>query len=46
VAGHPGRTAALARFIDYVQSHDQVWLCTRAEIARHWRETHPYNAAS
>lgn len=46
VAGHPGRTAALARFIDYVQSHDQVWLCTRAEIARHWREKHPYNAAS
>lgn len=45
VAGHPGRTAALARFIDYVQSHDQVWLCTRAEIARHWRETHPADAS-
>lgn len=45
VAGHPGRAAALARFLDYVQSHEQVWTCTRLDIARHWHETHPPSAA-
>jgi putative urate catabolism protein len=41
LAGRPGRTAALQRFLDYVQSHDDVWLATRADIARHWRNEHP-----
>ena len=40
----PGRAAALARFLDYVQSHDAVWVATRADIARHWRERFPYEA--
>jgi peptidoglycan/xylan/chitin deacetylase (PgdA/CDA1 family) len=42
LAGRPGRTAALARFLDYVQQHDQVWICRRLDIARHWLEHHPY----
>jgi peptidoglycan/xylan/chitin deacetylase (PgdA/CDA1 family) len=42
LVGRPGRTAALARFLDYVQSHDKVWICRRVDIARHWRQTHPY----
>jgi len=46
VAGHPGRAAALARFMDYVQSHEQVWVCTRLDIARHSREHHPAAARS
>lgn len=41
LSGRPGRTAALARFLDYVQSHDRVWLCRRIEIARHWQQHHP-----
>ncbi|MES1926649.1 allantoinase PuuE [Salinisphaera sp. T31B1] len=45
VAGHPGRAAALARFMDYVGSHDQVWVCRRIDIARHWREVHPHDAS-
>ncbi|MGK7910716.1 MAG: allantoinase PuuE [Synechococcus sp.] len=40
LAGRPGRTAALARFLDYVQSHDRVWVCRRIDIARHWHENH------
>lgn len=40
LAGHPGRAAALARFLDYVQGHDHVWLCRRLEIARHWHTHH------
>ena len=40
--GRPGRTAALARFLDHVARHDRVWVCRRIDIARHWRERHPY----
>ena len=41
LAGRPGRAAAVARFVDYVTSHDDVWLATRLEIAKHWRATNP-----
>jgi putative urate catabolism protein len=42
LVGRPGRAAALARFLDYVQRHEQVWLCRRLDIARHWLAQHPY----
>ncbi len=42
LAGRPGRTTALARFLDYVQSHDKVWICRRIDIAEHWIQHHPY----
>jgi allantoinase len=38
--GRPGRAAALARFLDYVKSHDKVWIARRVDIARHWHENH------
>ena len=41
LVGRPGRAAALARFMDYVQSHKDTWVTTRLEIARHWRKEHP-----
>jgi chitin deacetylase len=41
LAGRPGRTAALARFLDYVLGHEKVWIPRRAEIARHWHAEHP-----
>ena len=37
IIGRPARMAALQRFIEYVQSHDQVWCCTREQIALHWK---------
>lgn len=40
IIGRPGRAAALARFLDYVQQHDQVWITRRIDIADHWRKTH------
>lgn len=40
LAGRPGRAAALARFLDYVQQYEQVWLCRRVDIARHWHDHH------
>lgn len=42
LVGRPGKIAALKRFIDYIQSFDDVWCPTRAEIAAHWIETHPH----
>ncbi len=41
LVGRPGRAAALARFLDYVQGHESVWLCRRIDIARHWHSCHP-----
>jgi putative urate catabolism protein len=42
IAGRPGRLASLARFLDYVQSHDKVWITRRIDIANHWRAVHPF----
>jgi len=36
IGGRPARAAALKRFLDYVIDFDDVWICTREEIARHW----------
>ncbi|MAS05549.1 MAG: allantoinase PuuE [Ahrensia sp.] len=44
LVGRPGRAAALARFLDYVKSHEDVWVAKRIEIARHWWEVHPPKA--
>ncbi len=41
LAGRPGRMAALERFINHVQSHDDVWVARRIDIAKHWREQQP-----
>ena len=39
--GRPGRFKGLQRFLDHVQSHRDVWVCRRIDIARHWKTTHP-----
>jgi len=46
LVGRPGRANALARFMDYVQRHDTVWVCRRVEIARHWMQAHPNTSGS
>ena len=40
--GRPGRIVALQRFLDHVAQHDRVWVCRRIDIARHWKQAHPY----
>ena len=42
LVGRPGRAAALKRFVEYVKGHDRVWLARRIDIARHWKEHHPF----
>lgn len=41
LAGRPGRCAALARFVDYVQTFADVWVARRIDIAHHWRGQYP-----
>jgi peptidoglycan/xylan/chitin deacetylase (PgdA/CDA1 family) len=40
--GRPGRMKALQKFLDHVQRFDRVWICRRLDIARHWKQVHPY----
>ncbi|WP_417515412.1 polysaccharide deacetylase family protein [Minwuia sp.] len=39
--GRPGRIGGLMRFLDHVLRHEDAWVCTGEEIARHWIATHP-----
>jgi allantoinase len=41
--GKPGRFGALQKFLDHVQRHEHVWICRRIDIARHWKQVHPFN---
>jgi allantoinase len=43
--GRPGRMRAFQRFLDHVARHDRVWIARRIDIARHWRNTHPFDAS-
>ena len=36
LVGKPGRLRGLQLFLDHVARHDRVWVCRRADIARHW----------
>jgi putative urate catabolism protein len=37
IIGRPARIRALERFIQYVRQHQDVWVCTRLQIAEHWQ---------
>lgn len=41
LVGRPGRIAALARFLDYIEGFEGVWVARRMDIAHHWRVHHP-----
>ena len=34
--GRPGRIQSLKRFLDYVLQFDDIWICKRIDIAKHW----------
>jgi peptidoglycan/xylan/chitin deacetylase (PgdA/CDA1 family) len=42
--GRPGRLRGLQRFLDHLERHERVWVTRRIDIARHWREVHPFDA--
>ena len=46
LVGRPARFIGLQRFLDYVLSHENVWLARRIDIANHWITTHPFQQHS
>ena len=38
ILGRPGRIMAMRKFLEYVRTFDDVWFCTRKQIADHWYE--------
>lgn len=44
IIGRPARFKGLQRFIEYAQSHQDVWFCRRADIAEHWIKHHSWSA--
>ena len=40
IVGRPGRARGLDRFLAHVKEREDVWVTTRAEIARHWHTHH------
>jgi putative urate catabolism protein len=40
--GRPGRIVALQKFLDHIAKFDRVWVCKRIDIAKHWKQHHPY----
>ena len=34
--GRPGRIQSLKKFIDYVLKFEDIWICKRIDIAKHW----------
>lgn len=42
LAGRPGRAEAVRRFVEHANAHEGVWFATRLDIARHWKQVHPY----
>jgi putative urate catabolism protein len=44
-SGRPGRARGLERFVSYVRDRPDVWVTTRADIARHWRTLYPFEVS-
>ncbi len=46
ILGRPGRMRALQRFLDHLEQHDRIWVPRRIEIARHWKDAHPFDPST
>jgi allantoinase len=46
LSGRPGRIASLKKFLEYVKQHNDVWVCRRIDIAKHWHQHHPYKESN
>lgn len=42
IVGRPGRFKALQEFVEYIRRKERVWVATRTEIARAFKEQYPY----
>ncbi|MEO5696751.1 MAG: polysaccharide deacetylase family protein, partial [Burkholderiaceae bacterium] len=46
ILGRPARFRALQQFLDHLEKHDRIWVTRRIDIARHWKQTHPFDAST
>lgn len=42
IIGRPGKIAGLIKFIEYIKQFDDIWLCTRQQVAEHWVQQYPH----
>jgi putative urate catabolism protein len=38
--GRPGRIQSLKKFLDYVLKFEDIWICKRVDVAKHWIENY------
>ena len=41
--GHPARAMGLKRLLDYIGGFEDIWVCNRLDIAKHWIKKHPFS---
>ena len=41
--GHPARAMGLKRLLDYIGGFEDIWVCNRLDLAKHWIKTHPFS---
>ncbi|KAL5379012.1 hypothetical protein PMIN02_011065 [Paraphaeosphaeria minitans] len=46
IAGKPGRSESLRKFMKYISEKEGVWVATRRDIAKHYRSKFPYRPGS
>jgi peptidoglycan/xylan/chitin deacetylase (PgdA/CDA1 family) len=34
--GRPGRIQSLKKFLNYISKFNDIWICKRVDIAKHW----------
>jgi allantoinase len=39
--GRPGRVQSLKKFLDYALKFNDIWICKRIDIAKHWIKNYP-----
>ena len=39
--GRPGRIQSLKKFLEYVLKFEDIWICKRIDIAKHWIKNYP-----
>ena len=39
--GRPGRIQSLKKFLDYALTFNDIWICKRIDIAKHWIKNYP-----
>ena len=42
IVGRPARIQGLKKFLEYVSSFSEVWICRRVDIAKHWHDNYKH----